>query len=477
MLRAMRHDHSYLSSTLGMGLIAWAAILSLLAAVSLSWCISDAAAAARVALVIGNSKYFNAPELKNPRNDADALGAALGRLNFRVIKGIDTDRFTMQALVRAFSGELDGAKIAVFYYAGHGLQFNGKNYLIPVDAKLDTELDLDFEAMDVNFVLSQMERGNRINLVMLDACRNNPMSEKLARSMGTRSIALGRGLARIESGVGTLITFSTQPGNVALDGNGAYSPFAKALLDNIEAPGLDIEVVMRRVREEVIKETDGRQVPWSNSSLVGDRVVLNSEPTAKVPVTAEPSPPETQQKQRAPDNQIEITFWNTVRNSRNPALLKAYLQQYPNGNFAVLAQAMLAAIESEQQTSKQPDMPAIPPSPELAVPQPEPTLVKPAIPLPRPKPQVNLNPQSEPAPPALEPAPSRRKKVIVAPPTARKNKKKNRKAQTPVKNKQPSAENCGFCYDCATMDCRMRHWLCGSRYQFSKQQDLCNRYH
>ena len=475
MLRAMKHDQRRLSSPLGKGLIVWAAMLSLLAAVSLSWCISDAAAAARVALVIGNSKYLNAPELKNPRNDADALAAALSRLNFRVIKGIDADRFTMQTLVRAFSGELDGAKIAVFYYAGHGLQLNGKNYLIPVDAKLDTELDLDFEAMDVNFVLSQMERGNRINIVMLDACRNNPMSQKLARSMGTRSIALGRGLARIETGVGTLITFSTQPGNVALDGKGANSPFAKALLDNIEAPGLDIEVVMRRVREEVIKETGGRQVPWSNSSLVGDRVVLNSKPTAKVPVTAEPSPPAAEQKQRAPDNQLEITFWNTVRNSRNPALLKAYLQQYPNGNFVVLAQAMLAELTNEQQTSKPSSESVIPPSPELAIPQPEPTLAKPAIPLPRAKPQVNLNPQSVPAPPTLQPVPPPRKKVIVAPPTTKKKKKKAVRA--PVLQKQPSAENCGFCYDCATMDCRQRRWRCGSRYQSMKQQGLCNRNH
>ncbi len=470
----MDHNENRLSSPSGKGLLAWAAMLLLLVVASLPACITDAAAAARVALVIGNSKYLNAPELKNPRNDADALAAALNRLNFQVIKGIDADRFTMQTLVRAFAGELDGAKIAVFYYAGHGLQLNGKNYLIPVDAKLETELDLDFEAMDVNFVLSQMERGNRINIVMLDACRNNPLSQKLARSMGTRSIALGRGLARIESGIGTLITFSTQPGNVALDGKGANSPFAKALLDNIEAPGLDIEVIMRRVREEVIKETDGQQVPWSNSSLVGDRVVLNSLPTDKSPVIAEPSPPDAQQKQRAPDNQLEITFWNTVRDSRNPALLKAYLEQYPDGNFVVLAHAMLAALASEQPTSNPPSEPVIAPSPELKIPPSEPTLVKPGIPLPRPKPQVNLNPQSEPAPPTLQPAPPPRKKVIVTPPPTRKQKKTVR---VPVLQQQPSAENCGFCYDCATLDCRMRHWLCGSRYQFSKQQGLCNRSH
>ena len=171
-----------------------------------------------------------------------------------------------------------GAKIALFYDAGHGLQPNGKNYLIPVDAKLERETDLDFEAMEINFVQRQMERDDRVNILLLDACRNNPLSEKLARSLGTRSVYLGKGLASMESGVGYAgVAFSTQPGNVALDGKGGNSPFAKALLDNIETPGLDIEVLMRRVREEVIKQTNGRQVPWSNSSLVGDKVVLKAD--------------------------------------------------------------------------------------------------------------------------------------------------------------------------------------------------------
>jgi len=417
--------------------------------------IAPASAADRVALVIGNSAYNFAPELKNPRNDAEALAAALNRLDFRVIKGIDADRFTMRTLVRAFSTELKGAKIALFYYAGHGLQLNGKNYLIPVDAKLESEVDLDFEAMDVNFVLRQMERSDRVNIVLLDACRNNPLSEKLARSMGTRSAFLGRGLARIETGVGSLVAFSTQPGNVALDGKGPNSPFAKALLDNIEAPGVDIELLMRRVREEVIKVTDGRQVPWTNSSLVGDRVVLNTGFEAAKPVITEPVPQAAPPAPNSDNAQIEITFWNTVRNSKNPALIKAYLEKYPNGHFALIAQALLASLENAQK-------------------QAEPSLLSPSgIPLPREKPQVNLQPREPPPAENLQPVPQHQQKVVAPPrPAKKKTRRKKQVATTPPRNTKPE-KTCGYCYACMTQDCRQRRWTCGSRYLMAKQQGLC----
>lgn len=437
-----------------------AALLALvLVSAAVLFTIAPAVASERVALVIGNSAYNFAPELKNPRNDAEALAGSLKRLGFRVIKGIDADRFTMRTLVRAFSSEMKGAKIALFYYAGHGLQLNGKNYLIPVDARLESEVDLDFEAMDTNFVLRQMERDDRVNIVLLDACRNNPLSEKLARSMGARSVYLGRGLARIETGVGSLVAFSTQPGNVALDGKGGHSPFAKALIDNIEAPGVDIELLMRRVREEVIKITDGRQVPWTNSSLVGDKVVLNTGFDRAKPVISEPVPqaaPPVPPASNATAAEIEITFWNTVRNSKNPALIKAYLQKYPNGHFALIAQAMLAGLEAGQA----PAGPA--------------TLSPSGIPLPREKPQVNLQPREAPPADTVQPAPrAQRKTLAPAPRPAKKKTRSKRKAATTPARKARPEKSCGFCYDCMTQDCRQRRWTCGARYLSAKQQGLC----
>src|SRR5215470_14700526 len=180
----------------------------------------------RVALVIGNAAYRNAATLANPRNDAEAVAAALERVGFKVVKGIDLDQAGMRATIREFDSALTGADVGLFYYAGHGLQVEGRNYLIPVDAALEREVDLNLEATDVSVVLDLLQRSVPTTLVFLDACRDNPFAQTLARSMGSgRSIAVGRGLALVESAVGSFIAYATQPENVALDGNGANSPF------------------------------------------------------------------------------------------------------------------------------------------------------------------------------------------------------------------------------------------------------------
>ena len=228
------------------------------------------AEARRVALVIGNSAYEHAVPLENPKNDADALAAVLERLDFEVVKGIDLKRSEFEKTVRNFSRTVRGAEVALLFYAGHGLQVNGLNYLAPIDARLTDEADLDFETVQLATILKQMEREAKTNLIFLDACRDNPLAKNLARSMGTRSVSVGRGLARVNSGIGTLIAFATEPGNVALDGEGANSPFTTALLSHIETPGLDIAQLMRRVRRDVMTLTAERQVPWNNSSLTGD---------------------------------------------------------------------------------------------------------------------------------------------------------------------------------------------------------------
>ncbi len=240
----------------------------------LVWCISivaPAAAGERVALVIGNSHYEFATPLNNPENDAVAVASVLEKLGFSVVRGLDLDRDALVGKIREFARQLRGADTALFYYSGHGLQVDGRNYLVPLDAKLDDEADLDFEAVEMATVIKQMEREPRTNLIFLDACRDNPLARNLARNMGTRSTAVGRGLARLDSGVGTLIAFSTQPGNVALDGEaGGNSPFTAALLAHIETPNTDISRVLRKVRQDVLAATNGNQVPWSSSSLIGD---------------------------------------------------------------------------------------------------------------------------------------------------------------------------------------------------------------
>lgn len=230
------------------------------------------AAESRVALVIGNSNYVNAAALSNPANDARVISQRLGALGFQVITGIDLTKAGFDQKVREFAKTLTTADTAVLYYAGHGMQVAGVNYLLPVDAKLDSERDLHFEAMALDVILKQMEleREAKTNIIFLDACRDNPLSRSLARSMGTRSAGLGRGLAQTNSGVGTFISYSTQPGNVALDGSEANSPFTTALAKHISEVGRPITSVMTSVRRDVMSATGGKQVPWDNSSLTGD---------------------------------------------------------------------------------------------------------------------------------------------------------------------------------------------------------------
>ena len=231
-----------------------------------------AAAQKRVALVIGNSAYKHATALANPANDANDMGAALKELGFEVILGLDLDKRGFDQRVREFSRALPDAETGVFYYAAHGLQVVGRNYLVPIDAQLQSERDLDFEANALDFILKQMEldRDGKTSIVFLDACRDNPLAGNLARSMGTRSAGVGRGLAQVQAGVGTFVAYSTQPGNVALDGQERNSPFTAALATSIKEPGRNLTSVMIDVRRKVLAATSGRQVPWDHSALTGD---------------------------------------------------------------------------------------------------------------------------------------------------------------------------------------------------------------
>jgi hypothetical protein len=225
------------------------------------------AAGRRLALVVGNSAYQHAPYLKNPRNDASDLAAVLEQLGFTVTKGVDLDKPAMDRKIQEFAAALHGAEAGVFFYAGHGLQVNGINYLVPIDAELASAAAPDFELVRLDAVQRSMERESATNILFLDACRNNPLARNLARSMGTRSAEIGRGLAAAESGIGTLISFSTQPGNVAFDGGGRNSPFTTALLKQLASSGEDLSSLLIDVRNDVMSSTQNQQVPWEHSAL------------------------------------------------------------------------------------------------------------------------------------------------------------------------------------------------------------------
>lgn len=248
-----------------------------------------AAAEPRLALVIGNAKYGQAMgSLPNPANDAALISETLQKLGFQVTRLLDADQKQMKRAISDFSSALNNAgpdAIGFFFYAGHGIQVDGENFLIPVDAMIEQEADVELEAVSANRVLSQMElAGNRINIVVLDACRNNP----LARSM--RSAA--RGLARMDAPRGSFIAYSTAPGEVAADGDGRNSPYTQALAKAMLQPGVAIEETFRNARVDVLQATQDKQVPWESSSLTGAFYFQQGQAPA-APVATAPAPQET----------------------------------------------------------------------------------------------------------------------------------------------------------------------------------------
>lgn len=248
----------------------------------------DTATGRKVALVIGNSAYVHSPPLVNPRNDAHDIAAELRALGFQVISGFDLDKRAFEELVVQFSSALAGAKLGVFFYAGHGLQVDGVNYLVPVDAKLSTSAALDFEMVRLRLVQSLMEQATKTNVIFLDACRDNPLVKNLARAMGTRSTAIGRGLAQVDAGVGTLISYATQPGNVAFDGEGRNSPFSGALKRHLRDRGEDLTDILIKVRNDVMSATANKQVPWDQHALtarlfLADKAGGSDRPAGKRP--------------------------------------------------------------------------------------------------------------------------------------------------------------------------------------------------
>ena len=297
----------------------------------------------RVALVIGNGAYTNAPPLANPKNDAEDMAVALRALGFTVILGVDLDKRGMDRKILDFANALSGADTGVFHYSGHGLQVAGVNYLVPVDAALDTAAALDFETVRLDLVQRTMEREAKTNILFLDACRNNPLARNLARALGTRSVEIGKGLASTEAGLGTLIGFSTQPGNVALDGAGRNSPFSGPLAKAILTPGKDLSLILIDVRKEVLAATGEKQVPWEHSALLAP---FYFKPAASTPAT--PVPPLSEAAEA----------WRVVEHSDSEAVLEAFIKRFGETVFGDFARARLGEIRRTTIAAVKPAAPA-----------------------------------------------------------------------------------------------------------------------
>ncbi|MBZ9708652.1 caspase domain-containing protein [Mesorhizobium sp. ESP7-2] len=248
----------------GSGLVALVLLLTLTAA----------SAERRVALVLGNSQYQHAAPLANPARDAQAMAERLKNLSFEVVSGFDLTKQQTQTTVAQFAKQVRGADVALFFYAGHGLQVSGKNYLLPVDAALEDETSLDFEAVSVDFILRQMSRETSIRLVFLDACRDNPLADVLAKTAGIKGASSGLAEIPIENGgAGTLVAFAASPNQLAYDGSGDHSPFTTALLQHIGESNVSITEAMNRVTSDVFNATAGKQRPWINVSLTTEVVL------------------------------------------------------------------------------------------------------------------------------------------------------------------------------------------------------------
>jgi len=289
----------------------------------------------RVALVLGNSTYQNAPPLSNPVNDAALVAAKLKQAGFEVVDSRhDLSALETRRALRDFADSARDADIAVVYYAGHGMEVDGTNYLIPVDAKLERDTDVYDEAFSLDRILLAVEPAKQLRLVILDACRDNPFAKGMQRTVATRSI--GRGLAKIEPGSpNTLIAYSAKAGSTAQDGDGSNSPFTIALAKHLTTPGLDIRKALGFVRDDVLKSTGNRQEPFVYGSLGGDDVALVPAPAA----SSQPAPGSQAEARRDYELALQIG---------NRAALDAFLAQYPDGFYASLAKLQLDRIATEE---------------------------------------------------------------------------------------------------------------------------------
>ena len=294
-----------------------------------------------MALVIGNSAYKNSP-LANPVNDAKDMAATLRRLGFDVIEKTNASQKDMNLAIVHFGEKLRADTVALFFYAGHGMQVKGKNYVIPVDAQINSEATVRAMAVDVDTVMDQLA-VSPMNIVILDACRNNPFERRFRSTSG--------GLAQMDAPKGSLIAYATAPGKVAADGESRNGLYTQELLKHIQTPGLPLEAVFKRVRNGVMAASGEAQTPWESSSLTGDFYFVG---TGAKPASDPPSIGTAQPPADTTNAAIELAFWDSIKGSKSAEDFNAYLQQYPNGNFAALARNRMAEMSAPKSPSPPP---------------------------------------------------------------------------------------------------------------------------
>ena len=298
----------------------------------------------RVALVVGNSTYAHIGRLPNPQNDATDISAALRRLGFQVTTELDANRVELTEALRAFTRRSAGADISLVFYAGHGLEMDAVNYLVPVDARLELDVDVRFETVTLEDMLAST-LGASLRMVILDACRNNPLARSMQRTLAGRSVSAGSfgNLDEALLGDETLVAYAAAAGTTAADGRGRNSPYTAALLTHLEH-SLELGLLFRRVRAQVLASTNGQQRPHEYQSLVGEHYL--APPSAG---TAEALQPAAALDAAAPAaaDATENLFWQSIVNSTNPADFEDYLRQFPTGVFARLARNRLTAFGEE----------------------------------------------------------------------------------------------------------------------------------
>jgi uncharacterized caspase-like protein len=322
-------------------------LIAALSAATLLVSANSAFADKRVAFVVGNGAYKNVAALPNPAVDAKSMAKLLRNVGFDVVEGSNLTRDKMTEKLLDFGKKAEGADVALFFYAGHGIAVNGTNYLLPVDADLKSEMDVKLgAAINVDLTLEQTMSDAKVKLVFLDACRDNPFAAKIRSAKATRSVAVASGLAEMKSGEGTLIAFATGPGQTALDGEaGTNSPFTRALMANIATPGVEIQQAMTKVRAQVNEETGKNQLPWGHTNLIGT-VYLN--PVAGGSAAEAVNTPVAT---AGPASEVELEFWRSIKDSNKPEELNAYLTYYPNGTFKPIALARIASLQDGPSTT------------------------------------------------------------------------------------------------------------------------------
>lgn len=305
---------------------------------------SPAHAQKRVALVIGNSAYANVTKLPNPSRDAAAVEGMLRTAGFDVVQRVtDLSGVAMRRALRDFSDQVRDADIAVVFYAGHGIEVNGSNYLVPVDAVLERDIDVEDETVSLDRIGQMLEQAKRLRLIILDACRDNPFAKSMKRTLATRSI--GRGLAKVEiQSSDTLVAYAAKAGSTAGDGDGQNSPYTRALIEHLATPGLDVRLALGRVRDTVLKSTNNRQEPFVYGSLGGAEISLvpgDAKPSVSPPVQAAPVQP-------SPDSQTAAQcerYWDKIKGATSAYMFDDYIRICGSSAHAADAQGMLALLK------------------------------------------------------------------------------------------------------------------------------------